>query len=685
MHHKNFKILKGTEIILQNKEFGFNILTEKIQNIASNDNEEAGYTVDAQILQSILEYSIDFGTEKYFKSRDISKNHLLVNCKYYVNYYRNSRINKNNRPENMNPRVVELLEKLTHLELLEVYPFESTNHQLTKEYRFTNLARMVAFLLKCNEGNINKNTANQVVDQIFDYYNSLNNSHAKFCLIFLKHCRINHWFDIPLQYMIDLLLKASSDKDEFLNKIKFLNTIFIDPKLIMWGIFKKSLEHLFKANNYTYELFLLHLKLFLEEIVEYKSRKFKDFEIKRLEKAQELDTIALEGYCSFCKDFSVYSMKTTQYLGDYIKARISQRYISKILCSKCNKEYLYFEHIVDSQSSLGYFDNAVFDTEQTNEKDLIKKIFEFDQNENISTEKAQRFQWIIRFLSDGIYHNITDTQDEVLSKVPDLFNIDINENPSENKKNTNGLFNRHIDKLEKWNLIETILDRSSKGGVNTRKFRLTVFGKMVSSIIETILTEDKKVGYDKLFDSWKSHLAAYTASLNSFCMIYLDKCKEKGIFDRFAEFYLKSFTSGKNRQVQNVNDLFTQMILVKFEDDFKNSILFDIWKQSFNELDEKTRQLFSNQMRIYLNRITSNNAFDYGEYETKRFEVKDKTDQVITEARCIRCSDYQYIAVNVVSYLSYFFDQPDENIKDLFTKLKCKNCREVAIICEFEY
>ena len=157
--------------------------------------------------------------------------------------------------------------------------------------------------------------------------------------------------------MIDLLLKASSDKYEFLNKIKFLNTVFIHLK--MWKIFKISLEYLSKNDFHIYELFLLHLKLYLEDIVEAKSRKFKDFEIARLEKYRELDVLVLEGYCSFCKDIGIISMKTTDYLNDYIEAFVSKRYISSVKCSICNRENLHFEQIVDSSSALGYFDDTV--------------------------------------------------------------------------------------------------------------------------------------------------------------------------------------------------------------------------------------------------------------------------------------------------------------------------------------
>ena len=78
----------------------------------------------------------------------------------------------------------------------------------------------------------------------------------------------------------------------------------------------KSLEYLSKTDNHTYELFIFHFKLFLEDLEESKSRKFKDFEIKRLEKSQELDTIVLEGYCSLCNNFSIKLMEIIDYFRD---------------------------------------------------------------------------------------------------------------------------------------------------------------------------------------------------------------------------------------------------------------------------------------------------------------------------------------------------------------------------------
>ncbi len=532
---------------------------------------------------------------------------------------------------------------------------------------------MVALLLHCYKiKQIDRTIADKTFSQINDYYTSLDNSHSRLCLIFLKYCKENNVLSIILQQMIGLLIDASYDKYEFLNKIRFFDLVFRD--LYMWKVFETSVEHLSKQDHYSYKLFLLNLKLYLEELEESKSRKFHEYEITRLEKSKDLDTVVLEGYCSYCKDCCIKSMKTMKYLEDYVKAYVSGRHISYILCTTCNQQYLHFEQVVDSSSILNYFDNTVLNGNEPIEKELLKRILDFNKEENVYTEKSQQFQWIIHFLNnDDNYHNITDTQDWVLLKAPRLFDININDKPSIQKKDTNALFNRHLDKLEKWNIFEFEPSKGSKK-VDTRRFRLSLFGKIVAAIVETVLYDDKKDSCDKLFEQWKSHLNTYPSSLNLFCLKYLDKCKEEGLFEEFVNFYIQSFSTKTNQYIQNVNDLFTQMIFIKFDDNKKNSLLFNNLKSSFDELDEKTKILFSNYVRLYINRLILREVKDYHEYELKRFDVRDKTDIVIAETRCPICQRFQYISVNVISYLSYLFDQPDENMKGSLTALHCKYC-----------
>ncbi len=107
------------------------------------------------------------------------------------------------------------------------------------------------------------------------------------------------------------------------------------------------------------------------------------------------------------------------------------------------------------------------------------------------------------------------------------------------------------------------------------------------------------------------------------------------LFNEFAKYFVKNRIY-QNPYIQNTNDLFTQMILVKFRDGQKNQTLLNLWRKSYYELDEKTRQLFSNHMRIRLNRMIARKVHNYTEYEVKRYEKLDLCGNVIAEF-CYSC------------------------------------------------
>src|SRR4051812_15704544 len=98
-------------------KFGFNIITELKETKDQNNNSsydsgnsvrqyDKQYTDDAIILRSILEFSIGFGTEDYFKSRDLSKDYLLDNCEYYKKLYQGDKTPRWARADKMDRRVV---------------------------------------------------------------------------------------------------------------------------------------------------------------------------------------------------------------------------------------------------------------------------------------------------------------------------------------------------------------------------------------------------------------------------------------------------------------------------------------------------------------------------------------------------------------------------------------------------
>ena len=188
-------------------------------------------------------------------------------------------------------------------------------------------------------------------------------------------------------------------------------------------------------------------------------------------------------------------------------------------------------------------------------QNTLKKIFDFDDEKNQFTNKAQRYQYIIQFLSKDDKNNsykITDIQDEILQKAHDLFNIDKTKKPSEIKKNTNRQFNKYLYELETWNLVKSKHVKSSKA-VDTKVYQLSEFGQSLALMIDSILSENKQDKYNKLYYYWKIYLSENPSSIDIFCLSYLDKCKKEGFFEEFAQFFINNLVYGK-QNIQNNND-----------------------------------------------------------------------------------------------------------------------------------
>ncbi len=333
------------------KEFGFNILTERIKSIEDGDssghiqdtiNQNKPYTDDAMILQSILEYGITFGTKRYFTSRELSQAHLLEKCRYYRNLYHKSKSNRGARIEHMNRRVVENLKKLAYLELVDSKQYESTNKQMTEKYTFTEFGRLIGLILiYINSTTIGLDTYEAIFSQMCSFYKTMSHAHARLCLIFFNVCYSKNKLMVVICYLVRLLENAPDDKQSFLNQIRFLNLVFRDSD--MWEIYKASLNTLRECDTSKYLIVLYNLKLTIEEIHEFKSRHLREFETGHLKKMQDVDETVIEGYCDACGSFVIASMNTIHYLESYIASELSEKYVSDFRCNSCGKGYLDFQ------------------------------------------------------------------------------------------------------------------------------------------------------------------------------------------------------------------------------------------------------------------------------------------------------------------------------------------------------
>jgi len=256
---------------------GFNIITETKTGIVKDDPDsyESGkstrpggptYTDDAVIIQSILEYSITFGTERHFKSQDICKGHLLSNCAYYTKLYSGDKDKTNipNRVKYIEPRVRKLLEKLVALKLIK------SNEQIN-DYQFTKLGRLLGLLIsyKKNKGNVL-----ELYGHILVFYDNMDHSYAKLCSIFFRKIYNTSIINQMIDSLVRLLDNADDDKERFINLIEMMTPILSKET---WEILYDSFAELQKYES-KYEILFYNFKLYLEKIHEAKSRNLKAFE-----------------------------------------------------------------------------------------------------------------------------------------------------------------------------------------------------------------------------------------------------------------------------------------------------------------------------------------------------------------------------------------------------------------------
>jgi hypothetical protein len=279
------------------------------------------YTNNALIYQSILKYSITFGTSHFFRTRSILIEWLLKHCPVYDEKYKvKDKTTFRNRAESLSPTITQYLDNLRYLGLLESKRVIAANKEETSEYRFTELARLIAIVIIYSEPNLEKQktSINEVYDQILRYYDAERYSHARFCSIFFRNCYDYNkdLFKLIISNFYKIIKKASDDKNAFVTQLRKFQVFHNNP--LMWQIFKQSLEDLENQYVDNHKIFLYGLKLEMEEIHELKSRNRSGFEQMRMRARGDPNLLVLEGYCKKCKIYASVVVDLLDYFEAYV-------------------------------------------------------------------------------------------------------------------------------------------------------------------------------------------------------------------------------------------------------------------------------------------------------------------------------------------------------------------------------
>jgi hypothetical protein len=673
-------------------DFGFNIITEKItdpkfdKKFCNNSDDKQNftlYTKSAQILQSILEYSIKPNDDVYFKSEDISEKHLLKECRYYTRFYECSKTNIPSRVREINQDVSNALERLTYLELLDS-EHDVKNSPSSKKYKFSRFGRLIGFLIsfKKDKSKVSQN----IYNCIYDFYDGMDHSYAKFCSIFFKKCENSPISHKTIDLLVDLLDNVDNDKDLFISQIKKFTP---DLNKETWKIWYDSFYDLDEKHVLKYDVLIYNFKLYLEDINKAKGHLLNSFEKLQFSNRDDQFIVTLEGRCNKCAQYTTYQLDVIGYIRSFANAdKYIQSNHMNAKCGNlgCKNGFVDFEFIANA----GYLIDKQVTADKKKKKiklrlfkdevDIPGTVFErIDEGKGDFSSRAKLRQAILIFLYDNPQRPFTKRalQNRIIEERPDLFDYDSSINSSTRAENQNEQFTSRLGELECCQLIQYNRIPSGRNkNVIVKEYELSKFGKDIA-----LATKEKLYGCspainEDAYQRWQIILNDYSFSLDFFCKNYFQLCDESGFLDNFVKTYNKYYLD--KHEIFSSAECFTQVILFRFEDDgSKNKKLWDLWKSALISLGEH-RNLFFNHLKTHFNSLVERMVNNFAKHEDARFKNRFNCKFVTIEASCKKCvNEYIYLQVPIIYYLKGYFYHDYNILNDyaITTFTRCPKCK----------
>jgi hypothetical protein len=283
----------------------------------------------------------------FFRTRKILDDWLLDNCQYFIGKYPGSK-NKTNRrvKKDQNSSIVApYLDRLTFLKLLDSKSALASNNEETTEYRFTDLGKLVALILKFDYNPNDLSLIDKIFNQTLIYYSSQNYSHSKFCRLFFTNCyhEDKYYFEIIILKLLHILREPPNDKNSVNSKLR--NFPIFYRHINLFKVLIKSINEFKLKFPIDYEKVAYRLKLAIESIQGQKSKNLLGFEVLRSLTYYKLNSVVLEGYCITCKYFTPVLVNIYEYLHSYVLDPSKE---SRSECPRCHSQNgLNFEMLIE--------------------------------------------------------------------------------------------------------------------------------------------------------------------------------------------------------------------------------------------------------------------------------------------------------------------------------------------------
>lgn len=235
-----------------------------------------------------------------------------------------------------------------------------------------------------------------------------------------------------------------------------------------------------------------------------------------------------------------------------------------------------------------------------------------------------------------------------------------------NRRNTIKLY---LDNLVSLRLVASQLVKEERGDGNTTEYKLEDWGYVTALIMDIDKKGNNEDILNKIFQILQKNFANYTSSRDAFFSIFLRKCKEKDYFKNYV-LYLKNLLH--DPMVKNRSIFFRYFLFLPLDSDSETKALWKIWKDSFSDLTQHWKTLFTQYLKIQLEYIIDQKINAYSNFEQWRFDNSyTYVDELVIESKCDNCNIYFPLILNIITYLDMVISRDFQMLENK----KCSVCK----------
>ncbi len=311
-------------------------------------NGESGFTVRSKRYQTVIRFfssTANDGQEGYFKItkiQDVMRDERVL-------FDVNPDLSPSENRKRQHNRFSVILDDLESWKLITSRGAKNDKDGAdTKEYKITNIGRIIVLIVRY----YNSENKNDVYEKFYDNWmlnlKKIQTSLGLFLALYLEKCKSNGLFSIFVDNFIHSTIRVWNERvrneTDLLTQMALLKTGDYRKNKILLGVW---LESLYELDYSMIVLFLDHMRIHLNRIIEKRVEDLDKYELKRYEK-RELDThIIAENKCSSCNFPKYMEFPVVNYLiYIFVKDEKIDDLIATIKCDNCGKNNLVLNPVI---------------------------------------------------------------------------------------------------------------------------------------------------------------------------------------------------------------------------------------------------------------------------------------------------------------------------------------------------